>query len=115
MTSASLYEADVIVTRMLSNICIVEMAVDNAAEHAADKEPPELPTMTKIRNMLRASQQGRSSGEQQLMRCNDQILTGNRPASCSSFFHKNKKKFSQGIMLPLLESSPVPWSYCYQH
>lgn len=46
------YEADILVTGMLSDACIVEIAVADAADLAGDEELPVAPTREKTRKML---------------------------------------------------------------
>ncbi|KAH6943960.1 hypothetical protein HPB50_000914 [Hyalomma asiaticum] len=63
----ALYEADVPVTRMLSDADIVEMAVNDADDDADEEEPREVPT-TDINTKVE-----RSGGDQRLIRCVEQL------------------------------------------
>lgn len=71
----ALYEADVPVTGMLSDADIVEMAVNDADDHADEEEPREVPTTTETRNMLclLRNKVECSGGDQRLMRCVEQL------------------------------------------
>ncbi|KAH7963467.1 hypothetical protein HPB52_021234 [Rhipicephalus sanguineus] len=69
-----LYEADLPVTGMLSDADIVEMAVNDADDHADEEEPREVPT-TQTHNVLRLlrNKVECSGGDQRLMRCVEQL------------------------------------------
>ncbi|KAH8040883.1 hypothetical protein HPB51_013053 [Rhipicephalus microplus] len=71
----ALYEADVPVTGMLSDDDIVEMAVNDADDHADEEEPREVRTTTETRNMLclLRNKVECSGGDQRLMRCVEQL------------------------------------------
>ncbi|XP_037501946.1 tigger transposable element-derived protein 4-like [Rhipicephalus sanguineus] len=71
----ALYEADVPVTGMLLDTDIVEMAVNDADDHAGEEEPREVPTTTETRNVLRLlrNKVECSGGDQRLMRCVEQL------------------------------------------
>lgn len=71
----ALYVANVPITGMLYSAYIVEMAVDNAADHADYEEPPEAPTTAETRNLLHLLRNKLecSGGGQLLMRCLEQF------------------------------------------
>uniref|UniRef100_A0A224YT15 Uncharacterized protein n=1 Tax=Rhipicephalus zambeziensis TaxID=60191 RepID=A0A224YT15_9ACAR len=60
---------------MLSDADIVEMAVNDAEDHADEEEPREVPTTTETRNVLRLlrNKVECSGGDQRLMRCVEQL------------------------------------------
>ncbi|KAH7952520.1 hypothetical protein HPB52_023855 [Rhipicephalus sanguineus] len=65
----ALYEADLPITGMLSDADIVEMAVNDADDHADEEEPREVPTTTETRNVLHllSNKVECSGGDQRLM------------------------------------------------
>lgn len=61
---------------MLSNACIVEIAVDDAADCADDEEQSAVPTTAETRKMLRllSSKVECGIGDLQSMRCIEQLV-----------------------------------------
>lgn len=75
---------------MLSESYIVEISVNDAADHADDQKPLEVPAMVETRNLLHLlhNKAELSGADQKLMRCIEQLENASLETQCGRKIEK---------------------------